>query len=96
MSTTQYPYWEQYKAIVHARLELPDHLKMGHTVGMILIRVVEDAGVEEWADQLCLKSQVEADKPYEEDPWWEIFEHEIGEWAGIDEYCILVYLNHHF
>jgi hypothetical protein len=88
-----YPYWDQYKQVVHDRLELPDSKKLLWIIGMIVVRVVEDMGVQEWADQLCLQGMVEAGWEEETESWDHIFEDLIGQNEQFSNACISLYLQ---
>lgn len=84
-----------YKEAVHDRMEIEDPHKLYHLIGLILIRVVEDGGLEEWADQLCLEAWVESLTDEDEDDWDSIFEDNIGQNETINDACVGIYMQYY-
>lgn len=94
MSVDKHPNWDMYKDVVNQRKKFPKPLLIGYTVGNIIIRIVEDGCMEDWADTLVCQAMVESDEPDEVAPWWEIFEDVIGSYDAFDQTAMSMYVNY--
>lgn len=94
MSVPTHPNWDMYKDVVNQRKKLPKILFIGYTVGQIIIRIVEEGCMEDWADTLICQAMVESDEPGEIAPWWEIFEDDIGSYDAFDQAAMSMYSNY--
>jgi hypothetical protein len=86
-------HWEQYKQAVHDRLTHDrSKQKLRWRIGMIVIRVVEDCDLVDWADCLCQNALDEWNELYDE-TWDELFEDMIAlENDEINMGCVSVYM----
>ena len=85
---SKYPTWEEYKKLVEGRG--PGAYR---DLGLIVIRVVEDCGMEECAEVMCIRAKLLVEEDIE-DEFDFMVEHMLGENNALSKAIVSVFFSH--